>query len=217
MRERLRRILALRALWWRWKLRLTDYEPETRALPLLVPRGAVCVDAGGNIGQYAYYLAKLAGIVHSFEPLAYNRGVFARVIRAPNVVLHPQALGSKPGTLRIEVTDGNIGTAHVAAEGEQAEVVALDEWGADLERLDFLKIDVEGYELEVLRGAARLIERFHPAILCEITGLARRYGREPEESFAFLRERGYRAHVWDGGLLAVDGRRDGFINYVFLR
>ena len=108
MRERLRRLvrviageetfIALRGIWWRWKLRLTDYESETRALPQLVPRGAVCLDVGGNIGQYAYYLARAAGaagVVHSFEPLTYNRRVFARVVSLPNVVLHPFAAGAR--------------------------------------------------------------------------------------------------------------------------
>ena len=209
--------IVFRGLWWRARLRVGNYEPETRALPLLVPWGGVCVDAGGNFGQYAYYLSRIvgaSGIVHSFEPLSYNRRVFVRVVRAPNVVLHTFALGAARGKARIEVTANNTGEAHVADTGELVDVVPLDDLG--ITRLDFIKIDVEGFELEVLRGAEQLIERFHPAILCEIQHHAARYGHTPEETFAFLAAHGYRAYIWrDAKLVDVDGPQEGTINYIF--
>jgi FkbM family methyltransferase len=226
MRDRIRQLaraifgeesfVAFRGWWWRRKLRWTDYEPETRMLSRLVPRGGVCIDAGGNFGQYAYYLSRIAAEVHSFEPLAYNRRVFERVVRAPNVHLHPFALGAVRGATRIEVVAENTAEAHVGERGEEVEVVALDEWGVSLHRLDFIKIDVEGSELEVLRGAAGLIDRFRPAILCEIAGHDARYGHAAEETFELLRAKGYAAYVCDGeDLVAVDGRRDAWINYIF--
>jgi len=214
------RFIAFRGWWWRLRLRFGDYEPEARALDALVPEGGVCVDAGGHFGQYAHILSRLAGprgVVHSFEPLAYNRRVFELVVRAPNVVLHPVALGAARGSVRIEVMARNTGEAHVSeTSGEVVDVVPLDD--LDLPRLDFIKIDVEGFEVDVLRGAARLIERFRPAILCEIQEHSRRYGHTPEQAFAFLAAYGYRAHVWeDGKLVAVDGPKRGTINYIFTR
>jgi FkbM family methyltransferase len=206
--------IAIRAAWWRWKLRRTDYEPETRALALLVPPGGVAVDCGANFGQYAYYLSPIAGEVHSFEPLAYNRRVFERVIRAPNVHLHPFALGAARGSVRIAVDAGNTGEAHVADIGEVADVVPLDD--LDLPRVDFVKIDVEGYEVEVLRGAANTIARFRPAILCEIGDHALRYGHTADETFALLGSWGYDARVWDGAkLVEIGQRRVSTINYIF--
>jgi FkbM family methyltransferase len=209
--------IAIRAAWWRWKLRRSDYEPETRALALLVPPGGVAIDCGGNFGQYAYYLSRIAAEVHSFEPLAYNRRVFERVIRASNVHLHPFALTAKRETLRIEVTALNTGEAHVAQHGDAVEAIPLDDFGASLTRLDFIKIDVEGFEVEVLRGAAKLIERFRPAILCEIGDHARRYAHTADEAFEILRQHGYRANVWRGAALQpVDGLTDGAYNYIFV-
>lgn len=235
IRDRLRRVAravvgekgfaGLRALWWPVKLRFSGYEPETRALPSLVPRGGVCIDAGGNFGQFASYLARAVGadgFVHIFEPLAYNREIAARVLRRMglrNVAIHPFAAGSSRGTVHIAIDGGNVGEAHVAPEGEQAEVISLDEWAraTELPRVDFVKIDVEGYEMEVLRGAEGLIARFRPAILCEITGIAQeRYGADAAGPFRYLEALGYRAHVWRNGRLnPVDAPTPGVINYIF--
>jgi FkbM family methyltransferase len=215
---------ALRGVYWPLKLRLTDYEPETRFLPDLVPRGGVCIDAGGNFGQFASYLARVVGpegMVHSFEPLAYNRRVFTNVMRRmrlDNVTLHPFAVGARRGTTHIAVMHRNTGEAHVdETAGEVVEVVTLDDWGISLSRLDFLKIDVEGFELEVLRGAERLLSRFRPAVLCEITGISLpRYGVRPEETFDFLTSRGYSAFViQEHRLVACSAWRTSSINYFF--
>lgn len=216
---------ALRGLYWPLKLRFTAYEPETELLPLLVPRGGVCIDVGGNFGQFASYLARAAGpegVVHSFEPLTYNGRMFQGVMRRmklTNVVFYPYAVGAKGGTLRIAVTARNTGEAHVSDAGEEVEVVTLDEWGAHLGRLDFIKIDVEGFELDVLRGASGLLQRFRPAIVCEVTVFSEeRYGVPPAASFAFLRALGYRGHVWrEGRLVPVERPVDGAINYIFLQ
>jgi FkbM family methyltransferase len=217
----------LRGFYWSVKLRLTEYEPETQALRRLVSRGAVCIDVGGNFGQFASYLARTAsptGFVHSFEPLAYNRRVFESVIRhmgLRNVSVYPFAVGSRPDVVRLWVPDRNTAEAHISGSGEElVEVIPLDAWAskANLTRLDFLKIDVEGFELEVLRGASDLLSHFRPALLCEISGVSEsRYGVAAIETFRFLESRGYRAYTWrDVGLVAADGPRADVINYFFV-
>jgi FkbM family methyltransferase len=217
---------SFRAAYWPVKLLWTQYEPETAALPLLVPRGGVCLDVGANFGQFAVFLSRAVGAdgrVHSFEPLAYNRAIFEKVmrrLRRRNVELHPWAVGSEKGVVRIATPDRNTGEAHVAPEGEEAKIVTLDGWAEEtsLERVDFVKIDVEGFEMAVLRGAAGVIARFEPVILCEIQELSRsRYGIDPTEPFRFLAERSYRAFRWrPPHLVPCTGPVPGTINYFFV-
>jgi FkbM family methyltransferase len=184
-----------------------EYEPETEALPLLLRPGAVCVDVGGNFGQFAAFLSRAVGPtgqVHSFEPLPYNQKIFTavmRYLRASNVQLHCCALGSENGTGRLVVPDLNTGEAYMAPSfnGVEVEVLRLDDWAgcAQIGAVDFIKIDVEGFELFVLRGARHLIESCHPVILCEISNTSReRFGVAPEEVFGFLSGIGYASYVW---------------------
>lgn len=216
-----------RGVYWSLKLRLTGYEPETRLARRFVPRGGVCIDVGGNFGQFASYLARAAGatgLVHSFEPLEYNRRIFQTVMRLMglrNVVVHPFAVGSRRELLRVTIPQLNTAEAHISESGEEpVEVVPLDAWAveAGLTRLDFVKIDVEGFEMEVLRGASNLLSRFTPALLCEISGVSEeRYGVAALEPFRFLKNLGYRSYVLGSAeLVAVDGPRRDVINYFFV-
>ncbi len=218
---------GFRGFYWSVKLRLTEYEPETRALRHLVPRGAVCIDVGGNFGQFASFLARAAGptgFVHSFEPLAYNRRIFERVIRhmgLRNVSVYPFAVGSRRDVLRLSIPGRNTAEAHISDSGaELVEVIPLDAWAseANLARLDFVKIDVEGFELEVLRGASGLLSRFKPALLCEISGVSEsRYGVPVIAPFRFMESHGYRGFVWHRRqLLEAERPTPGVINYLFL-
>jgi hypothetical protein len=71
---------------------------------------------------------------------------------------------------------------------------------ADLTRLDFVKIDVEGGELHVLRGGQHVIERFRPAMLIEIEERhTARYDYTPDDIVEWLTSRGYAMYVWRRG------------------
>lgn len=220
---------AFRGLYWPLKLRLTRYEEETAALPLLVPAGAVCLDVGGNFGQYAMALSRAAGpagTVHSFEPLPYNREVFALVVGRLgllNVVLHSCAVGAAAGEVALEVPGRNTAETFVdpTGRGERVPMVALDEWVAEqgIRRIDFVKIDVEGFEMDVLRGAEKSLKRFVPVILCEISGISEsRYGIAAAAPFEFLAAQRYKAFVWcDREFRVTAGPRGRKINYFFFK
>ncbi len=96
----------------------------------------------------------------------------------------------------------------------------LDGLAADerFDRIDFVKIDVEGAELRVLVGAEATITRHRPIVLCEIEDRhTRKYGHGAHDVFAWLVSRGYVPHVFDGrGLREVDGLQSGENNYLFL-
>ncbi len=138
-----------------------------------VPRDGVVIDAGGNIGLTALILSALVpdGHVHVFEALPENAEYLRRNIQENgirNCTVNAVALGRQPGTVRMSAHGPG---SHVQAGGAGAEVpvVTLDSYVAEagLTRLDFLKLDVEGFEPPVLEGAAGTIERFRPPVFME--------------------------------------------------
>ena len=152
-------------------------EGEARLFAQLVGQGHVVVEAGANIGSHTVHLAKLVGPggqVLAFEPqrivhtilcanLALNEQFHAQAIRA--------AVGSAKGTIKVPVLDPhgklNFGAMSLpmATDGEAVPVVVLDEY--ELPSLRLLKIDVEGMEIEVLRGAAQTVKRHRPFLYVE--------------------------------------------------
>jgi FkbM family methyltransferase len=216
----------LRGLYWAAKLAVVEYEPEAAALTRFLRPGDVCIDVGANFGQYAVRLARTvgaAGHVHCFEPHPYNRRVLRSVLGwrgIRNVTVYPLAAGERQQELCLATLDDNTAETHIAPEGLRATGVALDDWAEQvgLERLDFLKIDAEGYEAHVLAGAQRLLARFRPAILCEVNADAeRRYGTHPAVVFELLVGAGYSAHQWrERRLQPVSTASPGCNNYFFI-
>ena len=161
------------------------------ACSLLCPRDGVVADVGGNIGTttLAFAASVPAGHVHTFEPSKDMRVFLHRNIElseAHNITVHPFGLAEEPSRHRLKVAiAGNPGSAFIVddqplvaddggsdaamAEGEQAiEVRRFDEVLDPDSRLDFVKIDVEGYELHVLRGAEAVLRRQRPSVLFEV-------------------------------------------------
>lgn len=146
-----------------------------RDLSKRFPDDAVLVDVGANVGDYsALMLARGPRVrVHAFEPSA---AAFARLEQrhgaTPQVRLNRLALSSEPGTsiLHSDSEGSTIGSLETLASpirpfdarfDEEVRCSTLDLYCAEqgIERIHFLKLDVEGHELSVLRGAQGLLER----------------------------------------------------------
>ncbi|MBB5774259.1 FkbM family methyltransferase [Nonomuraea jabiensis] len=198
-------------------------EPELLGLAEHVRPGAVCFDIGAAYGMYTYPLARLAGPagqVHSFEPLPVPYRILEagwRAIGARNVRVTNAALSSSTGyqRLRLPYRFGLPihGWAHLEeglkhpGSSAAARIVEVPVYTVDrvcelreLPRVDFIKMDVEGYEAEVLKGAEWTIEQHRPALLLEIEDRhLGKYGRDSAEVAGSLLARGYRMHVWHRG------------------
>ena len=140
---------------------------ERQLLQKILANGAVVVDAGANIGIYSEFLSRCVGpngVVHSFEPCPDN---FMRLRRAtrklPNVCPCPSAVGERSGETMFYVSDElNVDHRAYATEGDtrravQVGMVALDDYFKPGERIDLLKLDIQGYEHHALKGAKRII------------------------------------------------------------
>jgi FkbM family methyltransferase len=156
---------------------------------LSLPQDAVVFDVGANAGIMSLQFAKLAslGKVYSFEPTFYAYSKFKR-----NLELNPelakrivpiQSFVSSMTSLKhgikayaswkvggtIEGSRHHVhGGVHKSADGIGA--MSLDDFREQngIERLDFIKIDTDGHELDVLKGAGKIIRRFRPSIIFEI-------------------------------------------------
>jgi FkbM family methyltransferase len=141
---------------------------ERQLLRRILFAGAVVVDAGANIGIYSELLSRCVGptgVVHSFEPSPDNfKRLAAATHRLPNVRLSKGAVGDHSGKSQLYVSDKlNVDHRAYMADGDSRrtmpiEMVALDDYFKPGERVDLLKMDIQGYELHALRGANRVLE-----------------------------------------------------------
>jgi FkbM family methyltransferase len=148
-----------------------------RELPIvcgLVPSDGVAIDVGANNGAYTYALSRLGTRVEAFEPVpACARNLEA--FRSSNVRVHAVALSSRSGEREMFVPRAP-GVTHTAlasfskpdgtSEAFRVPTRRLDEYA--FTGVSFIKIDVEGHELEVVKGATETIAASHPLLLIEI-------------------------------------------------
>lgn len=158
-----------------------DERYETRLVRDLVEPGSACWDIGANIGFYTCLLARLVGPggrVTAFEPAAATRaGLESNVAlnRFENVRVLPCALGAAEGMARIHYARAALfeGTATLGEGGgkagsEEVAVTTIDRLVARLGPPQFLKIDVEGLQLEVWRGGREFFSSHAPLVLAEV-------------------------------------------------
>ncbi len=163
-----------------------SYEPELREIFRSILRpGAIAVDVGANIGWHTLLMAQLVGEhgrVIAVEPNpSILRGLHQNVElnRFSQVEIVPCALADAEGVVSFygpDADDAGSGNGHVVGEAMSRQEPTIDvearrlddvAAAAGLDRLDLIKIDVEGFEWPVLRGADQVIARFRPHIVFE--------------------------------------------------
>jgi len=165
----------------------------------LLTKGSVLFDIGTNFGLYALTLAynRPETTVHCFEP---NPVTYARLTRnislnqLPNLHPHPVGLGDWEGTACvINNNDGNSGAVSLG-EGQGTVITTLDQFCEDnrIERIDFIKVDIEGFEARLLKGGRRSLERFKPMMQLELNAPAlARAGASVDDVLGPLKSCGY--------------------------
>lgn len=124
------------------------------------------VQAGGHAGFWPLALSRLFEHVHAFEPERALFDCMTRNCQADNVTMYPDGLGAAPARVKF-LAANSAGSWRVDPQGgHEINIVPVDSLG--LQRCDAIMLDVEGYEVEVLRGAAETIARTSPVILVEL-------------------------------------------------
>ncbi len=191
-------------------------EEEVPHLAKIGPCRGIAIDVGANYGLYSLPLSKLYSKVIAFEP---NPQVSAPLVNArlSNVTVIHEGLSSAPGaaTLYVPVSQGVVlhGWASLndrncpeATTHERISIVLKTLDSMELKDVGFVKIDVEGHELEVLHGGAVTIQRDHPHLLIEVKDEHRSQVR------ALLSEWGY----LETTLQEVAGRPGSPDNLIFI-
>lgn len=153
----------------------------------------VAVDVGAHVGLWSMQMVKHFRTVCAFEPVQQFRECYQANLDGHNVLLYHCALGAQSGrvAMKIPLLESGLDTGgtHVVP-GDEVEMRTLDEF--DFNEVDFLKVDCEGYELEVLKGAKDTLVRCRPCVIVEQKPhkLGPNFGIQGTPAVDFLRELG---------------------------
>jgi FkbM family methyltransferase len=169
--------------------------------------GDNCVffDVGASYGYYGMSLAKAvpSSAVHCFEAVPSTCYYLIKNIEKnglKNIIVQQEAVGEIEG--KVYVTNNNFGGDYISVDigskggihHNEVQCITLDSYvkANEIHRVDYIKIDVEGAELLVLKGARNLIEVFKPIIQVETTdAFMQRFGHKSADVFKFLMQMGY--------------------------
>jgi FkbM family methyltransferase len=180
----------------RWAEEEGRLDHDQNMLPLILKhiyRGDTVVDVGAFIGDHTIAYSEKVGTrgkVIAFEP---NPDAFEclkfNMQKCENVVSRNEAAGLSGKVVLIKHPE-NIGMTYVENSDKGFKTVSID--SLNLDKCNFIKIDVEGFELNVLKGAEQTLKRFKPALLIEINTFAlARNNVTNQDVFDYLTELGY--------------------------
>lgn len=205
--------------------------PTFQVLSAALPRDGVFLDIGANVGVFSLPLASRAGQgrVHAFEPVPAAAERLRRNIdinAIDNIRVNQCAASDHAGTLSIQVPESHwkgrlfndgmastyVGRGRPGWRTETVGCVRLDDYAREqgLGRVDAIKLDVEGSELDVLAGAGDLLRSFRPLVVMEVNpGPLAAARRSVDEVMEFWRSQDYRVGAVGHGGRVHWGRRPG--------
>lgn len=214
-----------------------DRWPYSAVVARLVRPGDCVADVGANIGCITKVLSSFvgdSGSVFSFEPVFETFGflettvrrLHLRNVRAFRVALSSENRSGTMGVPSYSAGGGNIYESRVVQDGsvaglERTEPVTLRTLDSLFDESHppptFVKIDVEGHELEVVSGAMQVLRRGHPSLLIEVAGDPDAEGSSAHRLIALLASAGYTAYRWEAGRLRPRKVGDEAVDLLFLQ
>ncbi len=188
-----------------------SYEQEMSAIPKIIENPKVIIDIGANYGTYSFFLSKLypQARVFAFEPATSSYGILRKIIRKfklQNVIPVKKGLGEKEEikeivmpmhyTIIAYISDKN-SKKNKEDESEEIEITTLDNFVKrnKIKNVNFIKCDVEGFELSVFNGARKTLKRFKPLVFVEIEERhTEKYGINPQQVLDFFKKLGYKSY-----------------------
>lgn len=176
---------------------------------------SIIIDVGAHSGQFTKLFSTLVpdGRVYAFEPGSYARSILKKVIclhRLKNVTQINKGLGEnyKKEQLNIPIKKSGslgFGLSHLGSDkhdvrttlSEIIEITTLDSFAESekLEKINFIKADIEGWEMQLLLGAKSAIQKWHPILTLEVNRLfLSRAKNTPEELWKFLSDNDYKVY-----------------------
>ena len=217
---------------WRRNLQWSKHEPETPYLADLLSGAPVCLHVGASDGRHSYVMTQVApkARIFAFEPSAFSYEVLKTTIAwhriGDRVTPIHAAVGDAPGEMLLVTPrkmSGRMGRAYAyvsetapngparpdlqdqGSELQKTPVVTLDGFCAErgIDRVDFIRMDIEGAEQKALQGALGIIDRDRPHVLLEIhpVMLNARFGGSADAVVDIFKSRGYRMFALNGDRL----------------
>ena len=190
----------------RWKDKLWDKLNRSSILKELyayIPNNKTVIDVGGNSGYHCRYFAEHAKSVVTYEPVKEIHEVQKENINKfglTNVDFRNYAVGDVDGeiSLYVDIKRASMTSQIPLVESDERKVqmVKLDTQG--LSDVGFIKIDVEGFEMQVLKGAKYIIEKYRPACMVEVyQPWSEKTGSSVSETFEWFEPLGYKCYMYD--------------------
>jgi FkbM family methyltransferase len=180
---------------------VSSREPETDLLPLLCSPDKNSVDVGVLWGGYTWQLRSLSRRCIAIEANPRQAEFLRNVFPEENVTIINAALSDREGEAQLRVPNDTTGHGTIhdsnSLSGRPSHTYTVPMKTLDslpVEQVDFIKIDVEGHELAVLRGAARILEVQRPALLVELSQALN--GHISVDVLKYLHDFGYEAYVF---------------------
>lgn len=153
----------------------------------LCTRKRTVIQAGGNIGLWPIRMAECFDRVITFEPEPISHSCLVQnTLYISNIEVRNEALGIVLG--KGGISRKSLGS-HKMIDGDYVNIIPIDH--LDLSDVDLIQLDVEGYELLILKGALETIRRSHPIIQVELRDFTEQYAGSNEELIGLLKSEGY--------------------------
>lgn len=157
------------------------------------------VDVGSHCGLWSRHLARAFKTVYAFEPVELHRRAFGMNVDGDNVTLLPYALGEVDDLISMKTDPNSSGDSVVSGSGD-IPMRRMDDVLSDVDDVDFIKLDCEGYELHALRGGEELLKRCQPVICVEQKpGKAQSFGLPQIGAVEYLKGLGAKVRMEIGG------------------
>ena len=200
----------------------------------LISKNDVIFDIGGNYGWYALHLSKKFPLskIYSFEPISYTYDIFLKNIKinnSNNILVHNFGLSDKVGNfsfyydpnLSVNASLNNVSESKNAVE-IKCKVDTLDDFVQDnnINKIDFIKCDIEGAELFALKGSIKTLKKHKPKLFIEmLRKWSSKFNYIPNDIILLLKNLGYKCFVIDNHylreiLIVTDETIE--TNYIFL-
>ena len=219
-------------------------EPEIFWIKSILNSGDTAIDVGANYGLYTYNFSKAVGdkgFVYAFEPVPYTFRTLTRItklFRLKNVKLIDKGCSDNKGKIKFSIPlqkNGTIcaGLAFIdmdekkriirLSKGNHSEIITIESEIIKIDDLEFknvsfIKVDVEGADLLVLKGAINTIKKFRPIIMIEIEDrYIESYNIKRKDINSFFIELNYQTHYYSSSkLVKCDTYSTKSNNFIFI-
>jgi len=164
--------------WWlpdtdtdfdRWILDGEYQKIQGHAILEFVNKDGNAIDIGAHVGFWLRDMCKQFKHVYAFEPIEEVRQCLAKNVSAENYSTYSVGLGAKNENLKVNYNPAETGNTHASKDGNQTITIRkLDDM--NLPKIDYIKVDTEGFEIEVLKGGEKLIKEYKPFVHVEVKG-----------------------------------------------